>query len=296
MTEPAMKSYYGQPILKPPTWKTPDVPAYFFLGGLAGSSAAMAAFAELTRRPQLARAGYLTAAAGTACGAGFLIHDLGRPERFLNMLRVMKPTSPLSVGSWLLASFGTLAGVSAVSTVTGLLPRLAWLAKAGAAALGPAVMTYPAVLVADTAVPAWHEAHRELPFLFAGGSLTSGAGLGLLAAPAGQAGPARVTAVAGAGLELVAQRRMDARLGMLAEPYRRGAAGRWMRLGSLLSVAGAAGALAGRGRLLSALSGVALLGGALCTRFGVFEAGRASARDPKYTVRPQRERLAAQSR
>ncbi|HEY8471143.1 MAG TPA: NrfD/PsrC family molybdoenzyme membrane anchor subunit [Natronosporangium sp.] len=299
MTEPAMTdqrpgSYYGQPIIKPPTWKNPDVPAYLFLGGLAGSSATLAALAELTGRPRLARAGQLAAAGAAAGGAGLLIHDLGRPARFLNMLRVLKPTSPLSMGSWLLATFGALAGAAATATVTGLLPRAAWLPKAGAAALGPLVMTYPAVLFADTAVPVWHEAHRELPFLFAGGALTSGAGLGLLAAPASEAGPARLLAVAGTGLELAAERRMTTRLGGLAEPYRQGRPARWMRLGQLLTAAGAAGAVAGRrNRLVAAVAGSALLAGALCTRFGVFEAGLASARDPKYTVDPQRARLAA---
>ncbi|WP_420813821.1 NrfD/PsrC family molybdoenzyme membrane anchor subunit, partial [Phytoactinopolyspora endophytica] len=113
------QSYYGRPIIKPPTWKNPDVPAYFFLGGLAGASSAMAALGDMSGRPRLARVGCLAAAAGAAGGTVALIHDLGRPERFLNMLRVFKPTSPLSMGSWLLASFGTLSGAAAASTVTG---------------------------------------------------------------------------------------------------------------------------------------------------------------------------------
>lgn len=291
------RSYYGRPIIKPPTWKSPDVGAYLFLGGLAGGSSAMAAMAGLTGRPQLARAGQLAAALAAASGTGFLIHDLGRPRRFLHMLRVVKPTSPLSMGSWTLASFGTLSGAAAASAVTGVLPGLGRAASAGAALLSPVMMTYTAVLVADTAVPAWHEGYRELPFVFAGGALVSGAGVGLLAVPPGQADPARLIAVAGAGLELAAQQRMSSRLGLVGQPYRRGRAGRWLRLGRLLSTAGAAGALAGRrSRLVSALSGAALLAGALCTRFGVFEAGLASANDPAYTVVPQRERLESRSR
>lgn len=290
-----LRSYYGQPVIKPPTWKSPDVPAYFFLGGLAGGTSAMAALAELTGRHRLARSGYLVAATSAAAGTGALIHDLGRPERFLYMLRVMKPTSPLSVGSWLLATFGTLAGAAATSELTGLLPGPARLAKAGAAVLGPAVMTYPAVLVADTAVPAWHAAYRQLPFVFAGGSLLSAGGVGLLVAPPAQAGPARTLAVAGAGMELAGEAAIRARLGLVGEPYRRGRAGRWLRAGQLFSAAGAAGALAsGRSRTVALLSGAALLAGSLCTRFGVFEAGRAAAEDPKYTVVPQRERLAQQ--
>ena len=286
------RSYYGKPIIKPPTWKSPDVPAYFFLGGLAGASSAMAALGEVTGRPALARRCSVAAALGSAAGVAALIHDLGRPERFLNMLRVAKPTSPLSMGSWILATYGTLAGAAGVSTVTGLLPRLGRAAGAGAALLSPAMMTYTAVLVADTAIPAWHDAYPELPFLFAGGALVSGGAVGVLSAPPAQARPARTIVVAGAALELAAERRMTSRLGLLAEPYQQGRPGRLLRASQLLTAAGTLGALAGRrSRLLSALSGVALLAGALCSRFGVFEAGKASATDPKYTVVPQRQRL-----
>jgi DMSO reductase anchor subunit len=285
------RSYYGRPVIKAPAWKAPDVAAYLFLGGTAGASSAMAALAGATGRPRLARAGTLAAGIGAAAGAGALVHDLGRPERFLNMLRVFKPTSPLSVGSWTLASFGTLSGAAAASTVTGLLPGLGRATGAGAALLGPVMMTYTAVLVADTAVPAWHEAHRQLPFVFAGSALASGGGVGLLAAPPSEVGPARVMAVAGTALELAAERRMTTRLGLVGEPYHRGRAGRWMRVGQVLSAAGALAALVRRDRAATALSGVALLAGSLCTRLGVFEAGRASARDPRYTVVPQRERV-----
>lgn len=287
------RSYYGQPVIKSPTWKTPDVPVYFFLGGLAGSSSAMAAMAELTGRERAARVGYLTAAAGAAGGTVALIHDLGRPERFLNMLRVIKPTSPLNTGSWVLAGYASLSGAAALSSVTGVLPGLARLAKAGAAALSPVMMTYTAILVADTAVPNWHEAYRELPFVFAGSALISGGGVGVLAAPTGgEADAARALAVTGAAMELAAESRMTARLGMLAEPYETGRPGRWMRAGRALAAAGALGVVAGRrSRAVSVLSGAALLAGALCTRFGVFEAGMAAAKDPKYTVVPQRERL-----
>jgi hypothetical protein len=104
------------------------------------------------------------------------------------MLRVIKPTSPLSVGSWILSPFSALAAVAAGSEVTGWFPRLGRLAGAGAGVLGPAMCTYTAVLLADTATPAWHEGYRELPILFAGSALTSGAGAALVAAPPGRQG------------------------------------------------------------------------------------------------------------
>ncbi|MER5390540.1 NrfD/PsrC family molybdoenzyme membrane anchor subunit, partial [Saccharopolyspora sp. NPDC002686] len=87
------ESYYGRPVLKPPVWKVPDVPLYLYLGGAAGASSTMALLADLTGRRDLARAGRLTAAVGATASVGALVHDLGRPMRFLNMLRVFKPTS-----------------------------------------------------------------------------------------------------------------------------------------------------------------------------------------------------------
>jgi Polysulphide reductase, NrfD len=287
-------SYYGRPILKEPTWKVPDVPGYLFLGGLAGSSASLAAMAALTGRPALARAGRLAAAASAAGSVGALVHDLGRPERFLNMLRVIKPTSPLSVGSWILAPFGVLSGLSAASEVTGMLPAAGRPAGLGAGLLGPALSTYTAVLLADTAVPSWHAAYPELPFLFAGSALTSGGALGMITTPAAQAGPARRAALAGAALELAAAQRIEHRLGLAGEPYRNGRAGSLLRTGRALTLAGAVLAVTSRlraaqgGRAAALLGGTAMLAAGLCTRFGVFAAGVTSARDPKYTVMLQR--------
>jgi hypothetical protein len=297
--EAEFTSYYGRPILKGPVWKVPDVPAYLYLGGLAGSSALMGELAEFTGRPGLRRVGRLAAAVGSGAGAVALVHDLGRPERFLNMLRMVKPTSPLSIGSWILAPFGGLATVAAGSEVTGWLPGLGRLAGAGSAALGAPLTTYTAVLLANTAVPAWHEAYPELPFLFAGSALASGGGAGLALAPAGEVGPARRMLLFGAAVELGAGQRMERRLGLAGEPYRTGRPGALLRAGKLLTAAAAGAAAAGgvagrRGRPLDRAAGVLANAGAVCTRFGVFLAGRVSAADPRYTVVPQRERLAAE--
>jgi formate-dependent nitrite reductase membrane component NrfD len=290
------ESYYGRPILKEPTWKTPDVPLYLFLGGLAGCSALLAEGAAATGRPELERVTRLAAAGGAAAGTVALVHDLGRPERFLNMLRVFKPTSPLSVGSFILAPFSALSGAAAASNVTGQLPRLGRLAGGGAAALGPPLATYTAALVANTAVPAWHEAHRELPFVFGGSGAQAAGGLAMLLVPVDQAGPARRMALAGAAIEIVAAESIVLRRGLVAEPYRTGAPGRLMRIArNCTVVASAATAVAGRrSRVLSAVAGATYVAASVTTRFGVFEAGLASARDPKYIVVPQRERLARQ--
>jgi len=298
-------SYYGRPILKPPVWKW-DIAAYLFTGGLAAGSALLAAGGQLTGRPALRRGGRLSALGAVGASTYFLVRDLGRPDRFHHMLRVAKPTSPMSVGTWILSVFGPAAGVAAVAEAAAWLPERGVLGlvrrvlppaghAAGlvAAATAPALATYTGVLLADTAVPSWHEAYPELPVIFAGSALASGAGVGLLAARPGQAGPARRLAVAGAALELYGSHRVEHRIGLLSEPYRTGRPGRLLRAGRNLTMVGVAGALVGRrSRLLSGLSGLALMAASVATRFGIFYGGVASARDPKYTVVPQRERLA----
>ncbi|SCG71401.1 NrfD/PsrC family molybdoenzyme membrane anchor subunit [Micromonospora inositola] len=296
-------SYYGRPILKAPVWKW-DIAAYLFTGGLAAGSSILAAGGQLTGRPALRRAGRVSSLAAVGASAYFLVNDLGKPSRFHHMLRVAKLTSPMSVGTWILTTFGPAAGLAAVAEAAPwlpergllglgrrLLPPVGHAAGLVAAVTAPALATYTGVLLADTAVPSWHEAYPELPTIFAGSALASGAGVGLLAAPPAQAGPARRLAVAGAALELWGSHRVENRLGLLSEPYATGTAGRLLRAGRALTAAGVAGALVGRrSRAVSALSGGALLAAAVCTRFGIFHGGVASAKDPRYTVVPQRER------
>ncbi|MET8158219.1 NrfD/PsrC family molybdoenzyme membrane anchor subunit [Sphaerisporangium sp. NPDC005289] len=237
-------SYYDRPILKPPVWRELHIGGYLYLGGLAGASSALAAGGELTGRPSLARATKLAALAGITLSLAALVADLGRPARFVNMLRVVKPSSPMNMGSWLLAAYAPLAGVSALTDLTGRFPLVGRAAGYGAAVLGPAVSTYTAVLIGDTAVPAWHQGHREMPFLFAGSAMATAAGAALIATPAAENAPARRAAVLGAALELAAGRLMRRRLGMVAEAYERGRPGTLTRAGELLSLAGALTALA----------------------------------------------------
>jgi DMSO reductase anchor subunit len=290
-------SYYGRPVIKSPVWAAPDIAGYLFLGGLAGASSVLAAGAQLTERPGLAKVAKSGALAAGCLSLAGLVHDLGRPSRFINMLRTFKVTSPMSVGSWLLAGYVPVAAASCASAVTGRLPRIGAAATLGSAVLGPAVATYTAALISDTAVPAWHDGYREMPFLFAGSAATAAGGLGLLAAPASEFAPARNLAVLGACGELAAARLMERRLGLVAEPYQRGPSGGFMKAGQVLAAAGLVGALATLGRprlgLAGRLAGAAFLAASAVTRWGIFHAGRASAADPKYTVVPQRERVEA---
>lgn len=302
--EAEFTSYYGRPIVKPAPWEH-DIPAYLFTGGLAAGSSLIAAGADLTGRPVLRRTGRLTALGALGFSMVALVHDLGRPERFYNMLRTAKLTSPMSVGTWILSIYGPFAGLAAAAEAVGLLPQrwrssrvLSAVSAAGrpaglaAALTAPPVAAYTAVLLSDTATPSWHAAYKELPFVFVGSASAAAAGVGLLAAPTAEAAPVRRMAAAGALLELAMEQRMERSMGITAEPLHHGTAGRLMRAAKLLTAAGAAGTLlAGRNRAVAAVSGAALVAGSACTRFGVFEAGIASAKDPKYTVVPQRERL-----
>jgi formate-dependent nitrite reductase membrane component NrfD len=285
-------SYYGKPIIKPPVWAEREIAAYLFTGGLAGSSSLLAAGADLSGRRRLARRAKLCATGAVGISLVALIHDLGRPARFLNMLRVFKPSSPMSVGSWILASYTPLAAASAASDVLGIAPRTGRAAGLGAGALGAALATYTAALIGNTAVPAWHDGHRELPFLFAGSAAAAGAGFGLVAAPLQQNAPARRMALLGATAELVSEQLLERRLGTVAEALHSGKAGARLKAAKALSLAGALGTatIARRNRLAAVASGAALLAGSALTRFGLFEAGMASARDPRYTVEPQRLR------
>jgi hypothetical protein len=286
------RSYYGRPIIKEPVWK-PEVAAYFFTGGLGGASALLGVGARVAGNERLARTSLFVAAAADAVSPVLLVTDLGRPYRFLNMLRVFKVTSPMSVGSWILTASSGASGLAAALEALGILPRLKMAGETVAAALGPALSTYTAVLIADTAVPVWHEGRRELPFVFGGSAAASAGAAAVLLVPPADAGPARRLLLLGALAEGTAMEVMERRLGFVAEPYKQGEAGRSARVAKALTGTGVVVAgLGGRRRWAAMAGGALVLAGELSLRWAVFKAGSQSARDPKYTVEPQRSRLA----
>jgi hypothetical protein len=284
------RSYYGRPVIKEPVWKS-EIPWYLFIGGLTGASAMLAWVADVAGNRTLARNAGLVCLAGATASPVLLINDLGVPARFFNMMRVFKVTSPMNIGSWILAGTGSSAGIAAAHEAFGAFGPLGRVARGASALFGLPLATYTAALLANTAVPAWHEARRELPFVFAGSAAASAGAAAAIVTPGDEAGPALRLAVGGVIVSAASLQLMERRLGMLAEPYGTGQAGTYAKLAKALLGAGAAlTAVRGRGRGGAIAGGAMILAGAAFERLAIFKAGFQSARDPRYTVDPQRAR------
>lgn len=282
-------SYHGQPVIKEPVW-TWEIPIYFYTGGLAGASAGLAYLAELRGNETLARRAWAAALMGNTVSPLLLSSDLGKPLRTLNMFRMFKVTSPMSVGSWILLANGNATGVATANAWLGWFPRLATAARPAAAMLGLPLSTYTAALIANTAVPVWHEARRELPMVFGSGAALSAGAAALALTPPQDAAPARRLALAGALLEAGAKQVMERRLGEHGQPYKHGQAAIFGHVSLACLAAGAvlAGGPARKSRAGAIAAGVLLSAGALSARWSAFRAGFQSAADPKYVVGPQR--------
>jgi hypothetical protein len=292
-------SYHGMPVLREPVWAW-MIPAYFFVGGLAGSCAVLAAAAQLAggrgTAGLLSRC-RLAAAGGAVASAALLVADLGRPARFLNMLRVFRPTSPMNMGTWILTPFGALSSLAALPVVLPRAPRVvhraARAAGYGAGALGLPLVGYTGVLIANTAVPVWQSTRHTLPLLFAFSGAVSAGGLLDLWSPGGagreMARRFGVTAkVAELALSFALDREAARAAPRVARPLHRGRSGALLQAARGLVAASLVADLWPGGRRRRALAGGLALAGTLALRFGIFAAGRASSRDPHATFDMQR--------
>lgn len=282
------RTYYDEPVLKEPVWIW-SVPAYFLVGGTAGAASALAATAQaLDPRGlrRLIRAAHVVSLAGELMSAGLLIHDLGRPARFLNMLRVFRPSSPMSVGSWILTASG---GASAAAVLFGE-RRLGRIAGYASGILGLPLAGYTGVLIACTAVPVWQGGRRALPPLFLASSAASaGALLSLL--PVGRRGRRVAQRFQAFGdvatlAMSVAFAKEVGRTPRAVRPLGRGVSGTLWGVSRGLTAASLLSSVVGSRVASSALA----LAGAAGLRAAVFLAGKASARDPRATFRQQRPR------
>lgn len=295
-------TYYDQPAIKEPVWIW-SVPAYLYTGGVASGTALLAVAAQVVDRDghdALVRRCRDVSLASAVLSTGFLIHDLGRPARFLNMLRVFRPSSAMSVGSWILAAFSAGSAAAAVLPRLGL-RRLGDVGGLGAGMLAPALGTYTAVLLADTAVPVWQSTRRELPALFGASGLASSAALVELLGPDDERSQAiahRLGIVAKAAELVAAQavlRRAD-EIESVGRPLHQGAsAAMWRAAGATTAASLALTLLPGRNgrRWRRRLAGLLGSVGAITIRFAIFQAGKASARDPRATFDQQRSTVTA---
>lgn len=275
--------YYGRPVLKAPVW-TWEVPAYFALGGIAGMAAAIAAVAELAGgNPDLASDARVVALAGAALSPILLISDLGRPRRFLNMLRVFKPQSAMSVGAWTLVAFSAAVAASVLADVASPWPAMTWLPIAchvTAAGLGLVLATYAGVLLGVSAVPVWAENARILPIHFAGSSLGAAAGVLELA---GHHVPALdVIGLGAAAIVLAGAMAVELNRRPANRPLQSGRPALLVRTGDVLAgpVVIVLRAVASGSVSLRLLAALAAIAGSVCLRYGWVAAGRASAADP----------------
>ena len=291
---PRRPGYYGEPVVKPPVW-TWEIPVYFFVGGLSGMAAVIAFVGLIFHQRDLTRTAMWLAAIGAILSPILLIMDLGRPRLFLNMLRVFKHQSPMSIGAWILFAFGNCAvpgliafELHAQQIFTGgfdqLLQIIAFLLILGAALWGMLLATYTGVLLGATAIPAWFLHRTLLPIHFGVAGLGSAVALlellGHRIAPLGALG----FLTAGAQTALWIWLLIDKHGAADRALHEKGCS--WLiRTGEILI-----GPLALILRLtnLVPLADIAFLLGALISRFGWILAGKVSARDPEAVFASQK--------
>jgi hypothetical protein len=260
-------TYHDLPLLKKPVW-TWEVPTYFFVGGAAGAAAVLGLAAQVGGGGEkLVRDARWIAAIGAGLSAPLLIADLGRPERFLNMLRVFKPQSPMSVGAWTVAAFG------AATTGAVLIPNrpLRNAAAAAAAGTGVVMATYTGVLLGATAIPVWKQNVKLLPVLFSTSAL--GSAVSILELRGHRSSALNSLGLGAALFESAAEFALHGSKEPESKP---------MRSGTIARVAGAlSGPIPLLLRLLGArrLAAASTLAGSLATRIAWVEAGKASAAD-----------------
>ena len=288
-------TYYNHPVVRKSPWGW-DVPAYYYVGGTTGGLMSLGAAATVINREELA--GLITksrwlATVGATISAVLLIHDLGRPARFLYMLRVFRPTSPMSMGTWILITFSGLTGLSAITQ------KWRWVSDPPAVIaglLGLALSGYTGVLVSNTAVPVWQQPHRLMPILFlASGASSAASFFNLLPANKTEQKAARLYGIAGKVVEIAAVKAIENEVGKVAEvgrPLYEGVSGKLWQAGKILTAASLVLSLVPRpSRGLIGLTGICGTAGAICMRFGIHYAGQASAENPRATFEQQRKAM-----
>ncbi|MEA2304723.1 MAG: hypothetical protein QOH43_2003 [Solirubrobacteraceae bacterium] len=285
------------PMMKAPVW-TWEVPLYFFFGGMAAGASFVALACDLAGDERSARVARKVALGALVPSPPLLIMDLGRPERFYNMLRIFKPRSPMSAGAWCLTLFGNLSAASVAADVLGR-PRAAKAIGGANALVGGYLGSYTGVLLAATAVPVWARSRLLLGPIFVATATLAGASATRLVLVAGGMPEGHPTREALGRVErsamcaeLVLSAVNEHRLGRLGDVLEEGRPGRIYRTAKWLARAGLILRLARRrgGPWTHHLASGCYLGAALCFRFAWVGAGPASARDDEAVARMARGR------
>jgi len=298
-------AYHDVPILQRPPWGH-WIAEYFFFGGISSGAFAIGTVAALAgeRRRDIAHAAYLISFATVLPCPVCLIADLGRPARFMHMLRIFKPSSPMNLGAWTLVAhsgFVTLAAAASLARMgrlplAGPLLRPVPLALIGAPGL-PFALTlggYTGVLLGTTSIPVWYTSPL-LGALFMASSLSTGvAATALVGAAVGAVDEGHYDALAPLGLglnvaEIAILGGYLATSGSAARPLLRGSHGVQIAVaaGALLGAAAcevAAMLLPRQRRLLGAVGGAATLTAGALIRWSVVYAGHRSADDREGTL------------
>jgi formate-dependent nitrite reductase membrane component NrfD len=281
--------YYGIPMLKEPQWNW-AIPLYFFVGGGAGASAVIASVANWVGDDfELARKARLLALGGASLSGALLVYDLGRPSRFMNMLRVFKPQSPMSMGAWILTAFSGSTAAAAFADIVrerwgpSLPVRLIGGASGALSAMfGMPFSNYTGVLIGATAIPVWNRSIETLPLHFGmAGLQTACSALELWGFERSLA--LNLLGIGSAAFETWEGFHLETNPDVALDPLKHGTSGAIVRAGGVLSgpvplVLRMASLITGNRemRRWAAISGLA---GSLLTRYGWMRAGHASARD-----------------
>ena len=291
---PRKAGYYGEMVVRPPVW-TWEIPVYFFVGGLAGMSAVIAAAAAFCHHLDIARTALIVAVAAAIISPILLILDLGRPRRFINMLRVFKPQSPMSMGAWILVAFSACVMPALIALelhVRGAVPGpmdttiriITAGVLTGSAITGALLATYTGVLIGATTIPAWFSHHIMLPIHFGTAGLGSAAGvlelLGYRIAALNVIGFFAAAVETVVVITLLVNRRGDA-----DRALRNSSSGLLLHVAELLT---GPFPLVLRALSFIPLAAISFVVGSMLSRFGWIWAGRISGRDPEAVFASQR--------
>ena len=297
MTDNDSLTYYNQPLLPQPVWKW-MIPTYYVVGGISGAALVISAAAQIrgpfTGRSQLMRSCQWIAFGGSGVSAMLLVADLGRPERFINMLRVFRPTSPMNMGAWILSGVGvTTPGALMLQGKAGFLGMIGSACGLLAGFFGAGLATYTGVLASNSAIPLWQESRRMMPILF-GASAMASVGSLLQITQGSNQGRAIATNFGRIGQlgELVAgalMERQASEVERVGRPFRENVSGALWRSAAILTASSIVLAvLPGRSRTKRVATSVLGLLGSSLMRFSIEQLGKASARDARASFQQQR--------